>query len=215
MGRETEPSGGPAVLTLAPDLTAAQLEQLAETAEKPTRALIAAHPNTPPALLERLAADHPAEVLGNPALPLLRLAHPRLLLDVPLHVLLRLLAQLDAPAWLLRHALIASAIEIQAAAAAHPALNERQVEWLARHPAWQVRARIAARPELSARWIEHLAADADYGVRMYIASRANLPAPVAGQLAADPSPFVRQVLARAQQTALAVWLVTLCALPWG
>ncbi|MBZ9712649.1 variant leucine-rich repeat-containing protein [Deinococcus multiflagellatus] len=215
MAGEAEHSGPPAVLTLAPGTTAAELERLAQGAPPELRAAIAAHPNTPPALLEDLAATFPAQVLANPALPLLRLAHPRLLLDVPLHTLLRLLSQPDAPSWLLRHALIASAIEIQAAAAAHPALTAHQIDQMVGHPAWQVRARIAARPELPPALIARLAGDADYGVRMYIAARTDLPPVVAQQLAADPSVFVRQVLVRAQQSGLAAFVLGLCLLPWS
>ncbi|PTA68065.1 variant leucine-rich repeat-containing protein [Deinococcus arcticus] len=201
-------------MTLPPTTPAAELERLAQGAPPELRAAIAGHPNTPPALLEDLAATFPAQVLANPALPLLRLAHPRLLLDVPLHTLLRLLSQPEAPAWLLRHALIASAIEIQAAAAAHPALNAAQIAQMASHPAWQVRARIAARAELPGALIAQLAADADYGVRMYVAARPDLPGPVAERLAQDASVFVRQVLARAQQSGLAAFVLGLCLLPW-
>ncbi|MCD0160949.1 hypothetical protein IHN63_06445 [Deinococcus sp. 6YEL10] len=182
--------------TLPADTPAAVLEALARQDSPALRAAVARHPNTPPALLEALAATEPGAVLSNPALPLLRLAHPRLLLDTPRATLLALVGSPAAPDWLRRHALTHPDAGVVAAVASHPHLTPAQLAALAGHPAWQVRSRVAARPDLRDDTLRALAADPDYGVRMYVAARPDLPHGVQAQLQQDASVFVRQVLAR-------------------
>ncbi|MFT2721407.1 hypothetical protein ACMT4L_15530 [Deinococcus sp. A31D244] len=184
-------------LPLPPGTPAATLEALARQDHAGLRAAVARHPNTPPALLEALAATEPDAVLSNPALPLLRLAHPRLLLNTPRATLLALVGSPAAPDWLRRHALAHPDTGVVAAAASHPDLTPAQLAALAEYPAWQVRSRVAARPDLRDDTLRVLAADPDYGVRMYVAARPDLPPSVQAQLRQDPSAFVRQVLARA------------------
>ncbi|WP_240319266.1 hypothetical protein [Deinococcus wulumuqiensis] len=70
-----------------PHASAAELTRLAASPDAALRASVAAHPNTPPPVLAELGAEFPAEVLGNPALPLLRLAQPGLLAGWPAHTL--------------------------------------------------------------------------------------------------------------------------------
>ncbi|MFN4251584.1 hypothetical protein [Deinococcus sp.] len=172
------------------------LETLARQDSPALRAAVARHPNTPPALLEALAATEPGAVLSNPALPLLRLAHPRLLLDTPRATLLALVGSPAAPDWLRRHALTHPDAGLVAAVAGHPHLTPAQLAALAGHAAWQVRSRMVARPDLGDDILRALAADPDYGVRMYVAARPDLPPGVQAQLQQDASVFVRQVLAR-------------------
>lgn len=185
---------------LTPDMTAAELERLAGHDDHAVRCAVAAHPNTPPDVLRTLAPTCPGEVLGNPGLPLLRLAHPRLIFDWPRDTQLALIRHALAPRWLRRFAMTHAQSDFQVALATNLALNAEDVAALAQHGAWQVRARIAARPELPPALIEALSADPDYGVRMYIAARADLPESGVARLRRDSSVFVRQVLEQAQRT---------------
>lgn len=180
--------------TLAPGTPAAELARLGVSPDRAVRAAVAAHPNTPGAVLGTLAADFPAEVLGNPALNLLRLAQPALLEGWPRAGVLRLTAHPLAPEWLRRHAIRQAHPDYPVALAQNPALDDAEVTRLAAHRAWQVRARIAARPTLPPGVLTTLAADPDYGVRLYIAARSDLPEAITQQLSDDPSLYVRQVL---------------------
>ncbi len=194
MAGETE--SFPSSALLAPELTAAQLTLLAEHSSSRTRAAVAAHPNTPAAVLGPLAADHPAEVLGNPALKLLRLAQPGLLERWPSDAVLALVAQPQAPDWLRRHALAHADTRFQVAVAAHPALNAEEIHQLVRHPLWKVRARVAARPDLSPEVLGALLGDGDYGVRLVLAARADLHPQAVEVLRRDISLLVRQAVAQ-------------------
>ena len=211
MAGETEHPTRPAVL--AANSTAPQLARLAEQADAAVRAEVAAHPNTPAELLGQLAAEFPAEVLGNPALPLLRLAHPNLLKDWPDAALLALLKLPQVPDWLRHHAAKSSSVEVQVALAMHPDLTPAEINQLAQHSAWLVRARIAARNDLDAELLNHLTNDPDYGVRLAIASRQDLPAQSVETLRRDPSRFVRQVVQQTQRASLTAFLFMLCLLP--
>lgn len=197
MAGKTEPLPGLPVLT--PDTASAQLERLATRESPELRAAVASHPNTPPDVLRALAPDFPGEVLGNPGLSLLRLAHPRLILDWPRDTQLTLIRHALAPRWLRRFAMTHAQIDFQVALATNPTLNAEDSAALATHPAWQVRARIAARLELPAPLIDILANDPDYGVRMYIAARPDLPEAGVARLRRDSSVFVRQVLEQTQR----------------
>lgn len=188
------PTATPVLNPLNPTTTAKELEILAGHEGAAVRAAVAAHPNTPAATLGHLAAEFPTEVLGNPALPLLRLAHTRLLSTWPREGLLRLLQQEAAPAWLRRFALHSQYVEVQVALASHPALTEQELAQLAKHSAWLVRARIAARPALSREMLAQLTHDPDYGVRLALATREDLPPSSVEILRRDSSRFVRQVL---------------------
>ncbi|WP_245619420.1 hypothetical protein [Deinococcus marmoris] len=167
---------------------------LSEQLSPDIRAAVAGHPNTPAAVLGRLAADYPAEVLGNPALSLLRLAHPGLLEGWPTDAVLNLVAQPQAPDWLRRYALAHADARFQVAVAGHPDLDAAELGQLARHTVWKVRARVAARPDLSPEWLTALLADPDYGVRLVLAARADLPPDDAERLGQDVSLLVRQAM---------------------
>lgn len=211
MAGETAHSTSAAVLR--PDTTASQLARLAQDADPRMRAQVAAHPNTPADLLGQLAVEFPAEVLSNPALPLLRLAHPNLLKDWPDAALLALLKLPSAPDWLRYHAAKSSPVEVQVALTTHPHLTPAEITQLAQHPAWLVRARIAARTDVPAELLDTLAHDLDYGVRLAVASRRDLPAQSVETLRRDPSRFVRQVLEQTQRAGLTAFLLMLCLFP--
>jgi len=157
---------------------------------------VAGHPNTPAAVLGHLAADHPAEVLGNPALKLLRLAQPDLLERWPADAVLTLAAQPQAPDWLRRYALAHADVRFQVAVAAQDALDARTLQQLVRHPIWKVRARVAARPELSPEVLGTLLQDGDYGVRLVLATRTDLSPEAVELLRQDASLLVRQAIAQ-------------------
>lgn len=213
MAGETDHSPAAAVLSapgLRPEATAAELSLLATHDDALVRAAVAAHPNTPAPLLGKLAAEFPAQVLRNPALALLRLAHPRLLHSWPDEALLALLRLPEAPDWLRHHAAKSSAVEVQVALATHPGLSQAEIERLVTHPAWLVRARLAARTDLSAALLAHLTSDPDYGVRLAVASRPDLPESSIATLRHDPSRFVRQVLEQTLRSGLAAFLFLLC-----
>lgn len=193
--------------------TATELARLAHHEEADIRAGVAAHPNTPAELLGQLAAEFPAEVLENPALPLLRLAHPNLLKDWPDSSLLALLKLPQAPDWVRHHTAKSSSVEVHVALATHPHLNPAEVRQLAQHPAWLVRARIAARNDLDAELLKTFTLDPDYGVRLAVASRQDLPASSVETLCRDSSRFVRQVALQTQRASLTAFLYLLCLFP--
>ena len=74
-----------------------------------------------PAVRGLLAAHFPREVLGNPGLPLLRLARPGLLLSFPSEGVLGLLGLPEVPAWVLDSALRHEDYSVRTALAARPA----------------------------------------------------------------------------------------------
>ena len=94
MAGETQQAAGLPVLT--PRTPAAELANLSLHPAREVRAAVAAHPNTAPFVLSTLAAQFPGEVLGNPGLPLLRLANPHLLRDWPAPALHALAAHPEA-----------------------------------------------------------------------------------------------------------------------
>lgn len=187
------------VLPLPADLPAAELANLSLRQDAQIRAAVAAHPNTAPYILGTLAAEFPAEVLSNPALPLLRLADPRLTHRWPDTAFLALVRQPQAPAWVRRQALAHPKTEIQVALASHPKLTLDEVQALAHHQSWLVRARVAAREDLIHTLLEELAADSHYAVRLAVASRCNLSRERIGLFLTDTSRFVRQEAMRRTQ----------------
>lgn len=196
MAGETQQAAGLPVLT--PRTPAAELANLSLHPAREVRAAVAAHPNTAPFVLSTLAARFPGEVLGNPGLPLLRLANPHLLRDWPAPALHALAAHPEAPVWVRRLAAARPEPELPAAVAQHPNLTPAEIEMLSRHSAWLVRARIAARPDLSRALLETLRGDPDYGVRLAVASRPDLTAADLHALLADPSRLIRQAAHQAK-----------------
>lgn len=179
---------------LTSNSTAAQLRVLAHSPAAEVRAGVAAHPNTPAEVLGHLGAEFPAEVLSNPALPLLRLAQPGMLQSWPTRTLEQLTAQEGAPEWLLRLAAKHSVIDVQLAAVIHHNLPPDVLETLAQSPFWTIREYVARKPQLSPELLERLARDADYGVRITVAGRADLPPAALGHLRSDQHPLVRSVI---------------------
>lgn len=167
---------------------------LAQQQDEQVRAAVAAHPNTPASLLAELAQQYPAQVLANPALPLLRLAQPQLLFTWPARSVECLTAQPDAPDWLLRLAASHPVIDVQLAAVVHAALPEDVLLKLAASPYWTIREYTARKPSLPSRVLHHLAGDADYGVRLTVAGRPDLTAALRRTLQHDPHPLVRAVI---------------------
>ncbi|RJF71742.1 hypothetical protein D3875_09355 [Deinococcus cavernae] len=191
----------PGHVSLPSRLTALELANLSLSQETQIRIAVAGHPNTAPFILGTLAAEFPAEVLSNPALPLLRLADPLMTHRWPDAALLALLRQPDAPDWIRKQALAHRKTELQVTLASHAHLTADEVSVLAKHPSWLVRARIATRDDLSQTILERLAGDLHYGVRLAVASRVNLPASSFQHLLTDTSRFVRQEARRRTQGA--------------
>lgn len=179
---------------ISPQTPAAELARLAQAPDAAVRAAVARHPNTPAGLLAELGAEFPGEVLGNPALPLLRLAEPGLLTRWPARTLEALTGQPAAPDWLLRLAAAHVRIEVQLAVAVRPALPDDVLTALARSPFWTVREIVARKPELAPGLLAALARDLDYGVRLSVAGRSDLPPEVYARLRQDPHPLVQAVI---------------------
>ncbi|WP_168734873.1 hypothetical protein [Deinococcus sp. KSM4-11] len=183
-------------------LPATELANLSLSRDAGVRRAVAAHPNTSAFILGTLAAEFPAQVLRNPALPLLRLAQPGLVLRWPVIALLALIRQADAPDWLLRQVQAHRSVEVQVALASHPRLPKALADVLSVHPAWLVRARIAARPELPADLLRRLLHDPDDSVRLAVASRPGLGTAERASLGRDPSRFVQQTLRQTRYAAV-------------
>lgn len=183
---------GSSILPLAADLPAAELANLSLSPDAHIRAAVATHPNTAPCMLGILATEFPAEVLMNPALPLLRLADPRLTQRWPVSALLALVRQPQAPAWLRRQTLTYPSTELQVALASHPNLSTQEMQTLAHHQAWLVRARIAARTDLSPALLADLSRDRHDAVRLAVASRPDLSREFLYSFLTDASRFVQQ-----------------------
>lgn len=181
-------------LPLELNLGAASLVQLARTGTPEMQAAVAAHPNAPAWLLGELGEHWPAEVLGNPALPLLRLADPQLLRHWPARTVERLAAPPDTPAWLIRQAARHPVIDVQLAVVVHADLPGDVLETLATSPFWTIREYVARKMGLSPALLHTLARDVDYGVRLTVAGRTDLPEEVRLQLGQDAHPLVRAVI---------------------
>lgn len=179
---------------ISPHTPAAELARLAYSPETGLRRQVAAHPNTPAEVLGGLAREFPAEVLHNPALPLLRLATPKLVTAWPARALEALSALPDAPDWLLRVAAGHPLIDVQLACVTHAQLPEDVLEQLAASPFWTIREYVARKPALPAPLLERLAQDRDYGVRITLAGRADLSDRLREQFQRDPHPLVRAVV---------------------
>ena len=182
------------MIPLAPGLRAEQLRALAASPSPSVRAAVAGHPNTPPELLGALGYEFPAEVLGNPALSLLRLAGPGLVRGWPARTLERLTALPSAPLWLLRLGACHPVIDVQLAVSARPDLAPDVLETLAASSFWTVREAVAREATLPGPALERLSRDLDYGVRLSVAGRRDLPLELRGHLREDPHPLVRAVL---------------------
>ncbi len=181
--------------------TADELLVSSYTRDQHVLAAVARHPNAPASLLARLAADFPAEVLSNPALPLLRLAQPQLLSHWPREALLALLRLPQLPGWVRQQTFHSPAVEVQVALATLPQLSEAELLRLSQHPSWLVRARVAARDDLPGHILHDLLNDRAYGVRLALAYRSDLPEAGRERLAHDSSRFVRQALRETQARA--------------
>ena len=177
-----------------PATPAAELTRLAHSSDPALRAAVAGHPNTPPDTLAALGAEFPAEVLGNPALPLLRLAQPGLLARWPVRTLEALAADPAAPVWLLRLAAAHEKIDVQLAAVTRPDLPGDVLLKLSHSPFWTIREAVARKPQLPPGVLGQLGHDLDYGVRLSVANRSDLSRELRGALRRDPHPLVRAVV---------------------
>ncbi|MFC4427955.1 hypothetical protein [Deinococcus navajonensis] len=190
-------------------IPAAMLQALADHPVDEVRAEVASHANTPAETLGRLAERFPAQVLANPALPLLRLAAPSLGQDWPPPAIQALVAEPAAPLWLLRLALTHPCTELQRQLASRNSLPADILQALARHPSWRVRAQVAVRPGLSEHLLCLMGDDPDYGVRTAVSARPDLPPDVHARLKGDQVSLVRRTLAASEQTSLALFMVGL------
>lgn len=179
---------------LSPQTPAAELARLAYSPEVGVRCQVAAHPNTPAEVLGGLAREFPAEVLHNPALPLLRLAAPNMVSLWPARALEAMSALPDAPDWLLRMAAKHPVIDVQLACVTQPQLPNDVLAQLAASPFWTIREYVARKPDLPATLLERLSHDRDYGVRITLAGRADLSDSLRAHLQQDAHPLVRAVL---------------------
>lgn len=179
---------------LDPRAPAAELTRLSHSPDPAVRAAVAGHPNTPAPVLAELGAEFPAEVLNNPALPLLRLAEPGLLKPWPARTLEVLAAAPDAPDWLLLLAAQHEKIDVQLAAVTRAALPPEALRSLVGSAFWTIREYVARKPELPPDLLSRLAYDRDYGVRLTLASRGDLPPEVRDILSRDPHPLVKNVV---------------------
>ena len=89
------------LLAKHPRASAELLEKLSHSSDQATRRGVASNPNTLPETLVRLGQQFPKEFLANPALDLLLLVNPALMVEVPEALLTRLLKQSECPASLL------------------------------------------------------------------------------------------------------------------
>lgn len=185
-------------LPLPGHLTAGELLHLAHNGSRGVQAAVAAHPNAPATLLAELAARFPAEVLSNPALPLLRLADPQLLRSWPAPAVERLTAQPQAPAWVVRVAASYPVIDVQLAAATRPDLPPDAIRTLCHSAFWTIRELMARHTQLPHDLLAELAHDADYGVRLTVTGRPDLPDDICRVLRQDSHPLVRAVMQLAE-----------------
>ena len=176
----------------APSATAEELTRLSRQPSKELREAVARHPNTPAEVLGQLAADVPAAVLNNPALPLLRLAQMAQIQAWSGLALARLTALDAAPEWLQELAMRHPDPQAQWAVAGRVSLSAARLRQLATRREWQLRAAVAPHPDLPADLLPALAVDSDYGVRLSLAARADLPPEVLKVLQRDPHALVRR-----------------------
>ena len=176
----------------SPGATADQLTQLARQTSVPLREAVARHPNTPARVLGQLAPDFPEAVLQNPALPLLRLAHPGEFGQWSGRTLARLAAVEAAPEWVQDLAMRHPDPQAQWAVANRAQLSSVRLGQLARRSEWALRAAVAQHPDLSPDLALLLARDLDYGVRLALSGRSGLSAEVLGLLQRDPHALVRR-----------------------
>jgi Leucine rich repeat variant len=174
----------PTLLPLKPDLTAAELTLLSQSPDTGLREAVARHPNTPPEVLGVLGEYHPQAVLDNPALTLLRLAHPGLLGSWSGETVAQLTALPDAPIWVQDAALRHRELPPRLAVAERVDLSEQHLRNLACNAEWQLREAMARRRELGSDLVEMLALDDDYDVRKAVAARELLPTHLLERLAA-------------------------------
>lgn len=85
-----------------PATPASTLEILGKELDKSIRAALVQNPNTPVALLVRLADEFPDRFLANPVLPLLNLSQPDFIKNIPTHTWLHLLRFENVPEFWLR-----------------------------------------------------------------------------------------------------------------
>lgn len=149
-------------------------------------------------MLGELAAQFPAEVLGNPALLLLRLAHPQLLGQWPDQALIALASLPNASEWVLRQVLTHPRADVQLAVATRPDLSPALLNEVARSRFWTIRERVTHKAEVELALLLQLARDEDYGVRLSLASRPHLPPEVCRVLAQDTHPLIRNLFAEYQ-----------------
>lgn len=179
---------------LDPRAPAPELTRLAQSPDPAVRAAVARHPNTPAPVLAELGAEFPAEVLNNPALPLLRLAEPGLVSRWPARTLEVLAAAPNAPDWLLLLAAGHEKIDVQLAAVTRHNLPAEALRSLTGSAFWTIREYVARKPDLPPELLLRLAHDRDYGVRLTLAGRGDLPPEVCDLLRRDPHPLVKNVV---------------------
>ncbi len=130
-------------------------------------ALVAAHPNISPKLLETFAKNEESEVriavARNPKTPQRMLED--LLDDPDVEVLLSLLERPHLPDFILSQLATHIDTRVTESLSAHLGLSKRLLEDLAKNSNWQVRRNIAAHPRCPTITLEQLSQDPDADVR--------------------------------------------------
>lgn len=93
-------------LAAHPNALGEMLTQLANSADRQTRRRVAMNPQSPKAVLLKLAPTFPGEFFTNPAFDLLLMEDPNLLNAVPITVIKNILKRGDCPLSMLRWAVV-------------------------------------------------------------------------------------------------------------
>ena len=113
-----------------PKAGAALLEKLSHSSDRITRAVVAANPDTPPAVYLRLGAQFPSEFLANPMLDLLFLERPALLQELPDNLLVQVLRKPSCPQDFLVWAAGHASEKVQLAVAMNAKAGQQAIEKL-------------------------------------------------------------------------------------
>ncbi|MDW8426345.1 MAG: hypothetical protein RMK51_10450 [Meiothermus sp.] len=175
-----------------------RLRALASRPEAEVRRAVAANPNTPEAVLWRLAVHFPEAVLSNALLELLWLVNPNWLAEMPGYARQRLLSCPEAPAPLLRWAVREGDTPALLSLLQNPAAPPEWVEALCAHPllavaeAARLHIGLEAEPlEAALGWCE---VDLDYLELRQLVLLGMAPSWLAPRLAQEPDTTLRLAL---------------------
>jgi hypothetical protein len=113
-----------------PNSGSALLEKLSHSSDRTTRALVAANPDVPLAVYLRLGAQFPSEFLANPILDLLFLENPALLQELPDNLLVPVLRKPNCPQSFLIWAAAQGSEKVQLAVAMNAKAPQQAIDRL-------------------------------------------------------------------------------------